>query len=36
MKAAIYARMSTGKQSTDSPADQIARCSHGSAISASE
>lgn len=26
MRAAIYARMSTDKQSTDSPADQIARC----------
>lgn len=26
MKAAIYARMSTDKQSADSPADQIARC----------
>lgn len=28
MRAAIYARMSTDKQSADSPADQIARC-HG-------
>lgn len=26
MRAAIYARMSTDKQSADSPADQIARC----------
>jgi DNA invertase Pin-like site-specific DNA recombinase len=26
MRAAIYARMSTDKQSSDSPADQIARC----------
>ena len=26
MIAAIYARMSTDKQSSDSPADQIARC----------
>jgi len=26
VRAAIYARMSTDKQSTDSPADQIARC----------
>jgi hypothetical protein len=26
LKAAIYARMSTDKQSADSPADQIARC----------
>ena len=26
MKAAIYARMSTDKQSADSPADQTARC----------
>jgi len=26
MRAAIYARMSTDKQSADSPADQVARC----------
>ena len=26
MNVAIYARMSTDKQNTDSPADQIARC----------
>jgi len=26
MRVAIYARMSTDKQSADSPADQIARC----------
>ena len=26
MRAAIYLRMSTDKQSADSPADQIARC----------
>ena len=26
MRAALYARMSTDKQSADSPADQIARC----------
>jgi DNA invertase Pin-like site-specific DNA recombinase len=26
MRAAIYARMSTDKQSPDSPADQVARC----------
>jgi Resolvase, N terminal domain len=26
MRAAVYARMSTDKQSTDSPADQISRC----------
>ncbi len=26
LRAAIYARMSTDKQSADSPADQIARC----------
>ena len=26
MRAAIYARMSTDRQSADSPADQVARC----------
>jgi len=26
MRAAIYAHMSTDKQSADSPADQVARC----------
>jgi DNA invertase Pin-like site-specific DNA recombinase len=26
MRAAVYARMSTDKQSADSPADQIGRC----------